>query len=117
MGVYLDIAERVERAGPGLRSGAGIAPTAYAADLEWDRFLSVCVPYADGSGFYDPSYGPLDLPAPSPPPRHPAVPAGWCTESWLKHLLHMAESCEELRPDLAAEYRRRAESIGWGMMP
>lgn len=39
------------------------------------------------------------------------TPAGWTAERWVWNLRRMADLCEELHPDLAAEYRRWASEL------
>lgn len=44
-------------------------------------------------------------------PEPPAIPAGWQPLRWAGELDRKAATCEELRPDLAAEYRERARVV------
>lgn len=39
------------------------------------------------------------------------VPAGWTVESWARRLRQLAHSCEENRPDIAAQHRAEAYRI------
>jgi hypothetical protein len=41
----------------------------------------------------------------------PLIPVGWSRPAWVRELRRMADCCEALRPDLAAEYREQAASI------
>ena len=41
----------------------------------------------------------------------PGVPPGWCMKSWVRHLRYMADACEQLHPDNAAGFRRRAQNL------
>lgn len=44
-------------------------------------------------------------------PEPPTIPAGWQPLRWADELDRKASACEEMRPDLAAEYRAMAKAI------
>lgn len=39
------------------------------------------------------------------------VPAGWSPANWVKRLRTLADLCEELHPDLAAQHREHARNV------
>jgi len=41
----------------------------------------------------------------------PAVPDGWSPEGWTDRLRQLADRCEDLRPDLAGDYRQQADAL------
>lgn len=83
-------------------------------DAELNRFTRVAQPMP-GGGWYDPINGASEMPSghivPHPTEKPPGVPAGWSVNGWRKHLLHMADSCERMNAEKAAEYRRKAQAL------
>ena len=45
------------------------------------------------------------------------VPEGWDGKRWSRRLRQLAESCEQLRPDLALLYREWSEKIEKSLSP
>ena len=85
-----------------------------AAEREFECFERVAVAMADGSGWFDPAFGP-DLPSgyvvPHPSERPAGVPRGWTARSWIRHLKYMGNACAELNPEKSSEYLSRAEQL------
>lgn len=83
------------------------------ADREWNRFLAVAEPLADGSGWFDPTQEPVPVGGYVPPSseRPAGVPRGWTARSWIGHLRYMGNACAALNPEQSADYLSKAEQL------